>query len=241
MRRAVIAAYMLPRLASAASIQGMVVEHFSGRPLARAEVKLTVIGPQGTAGSEIKTRASSAGQFLFSGLGVGAYLLSASRTGFAELRYGQKTWKAAGAPIVLSEADSHFLAELRLRRLGAIAGIVWDENQVGLADQDVVVYEATRPPKIAAQVKTDDRGVYRAGGLEPGRYYVRTRGRMMDEGSGALPTFFKDVGPVEQARTVDAYLDQQTDDVNIQPVFGRLFPLRGKRCRRRAQARLRWS
>lgn len=228
MRRAVIAVMLLPRLAGAASIQGTVVEHISSRPLAWAEVKLTVIGAQGTAGSEIKTRANSMGQFLFSRLSVGAYILSASRTGFAELHYGQKTWKAAGAPIVLAEPDSHCVADLRLRRLGAISGMVWDENQVGLAEQDVVVYEATRPPKMAAKAKTDDRGVYRVGGLEPGRYYVRTRGSVLDEGLGALPTFFKDVVPVEEARTVDADLDQQTDDVNIQPAFGRLFRVTGQ-------------
>lgn len=218
----------LTRLASAASIQGTVVEHLSGRPLARAEVKLASIGAQGAAGAEIKTRANTVGQFLLSGLGVGAYLLSASRPGFAELRYGQKTWKAAGTPIVLAEPASHYVAELRLRRLGAVAGTVWDENQVGLPEQDVVVYEATRPPKMAAQGKTDDRGVYRVGGLKPGRYYVRTRGRMMEDGLGALPTFFKDVAPVEQARTVDVDLDQQTDDVNIQPAFGRLYRIAGQ-------------
>src|SRR5258706_15617703 len=166
MRRAVIAVGMLPWVAGAASIQGTVVEHISSRPLARAEVKLTVVGALGTAGGEIQTRTNGMGQFLFSRLGVGAYLLSASRIGFAELHYGQKTWKAAGAPVARAEADSRYVAELRLRRLGAVAGVVWDENQVGLAEQDVVVYEATRPPKMAARAKTDDRGVYRVGGLE---------------------------------------------------------------------------
>lgn len=228
MRKGAMAAMLLPGLAIAASIQGTVVEHMSSRPLARAEVKLAVIGPLGTAGSEVKARTNSMGQFLFSRLDVGAYLLSASRRGFAESHYGQKTWKAAGAPIVLAEQDSHYAAELRLRRLGAIAGVVWDEDQVGLAEQDVVVYEATRPPKMAAKAKTDDRGVYRVGGLEPGRYYVRMRGGVLDEGLGPLPTFFKDVTSVEQARTVDADLDQQTDDVDIQPAFGRLYRLTGQ-------------
>jgi len=223
-----MAVMLLPRLAIAASIQGTIVEHMSSRPLARAEVKLAVIGPLGTAGSEIKARTNSMGQFLFSRLGVGAYLLSASRSGFAELHYGQKTWKAAGAPIVLAEPGSHYMAELRLRRLGAVAGVVWDENQVGLAEQDVVVYEATRPPKMAAKAKTDDRGVYRVGGLEPGRYYVRTRGGVLEEGLGPLPTFLKDVTHVEEARTVDTELDQQTDDINIQPAFGKLYRLTGQ-------------
>ena len=34
--------------------------------------------------------------------------------------------------------------------------------------------------------------------------------------------------PVEQARTVDVDLDQQTDDINMQPAFGRLLRVAGQ-------------
>ena len=60
--------------------------------------------------------------------------------------------------------------------MGAITGIVWDENQVGLAEQDVVVYEVSRPLRLVMRVTTDDRGSYRVGELPRGRYYVRARG-----------------------------------------------------------------
>lgn len=155
------------QLASGAAIQGTVVENSSGRPLARALVTLVTIGAHGAGGS-FSVRANSSGQFVFSELRAGAYLISASRTGFAPMRYGQKTWKAAGTPIFMPDAESNFVAELRLRRLGAIAGTVWDENQVGVPEQSVAVYQAIRPPRMVAKAKTDDRGVYRVGGLEPG-------------------------------------------------------------------------
>jgi hypothetical protein len=226
MRRTVLCALLVLRITGAATIQGTAVENLTGRPLARAVVKLTAVGPQGGADS-IETAANTTGQFRFSNLGSGAYLLSAGRIGFATLRYGQKDWKSAGKPIFIEDQDSVFTAELRLRRLGAITGTVWDENQVGLALQDVVVYEATRPPKTVARVKTDDRGIYRVGELRPGRYYVRTRGTALEQGSGPLPIFFRDSGAVENAVPVEVQLDEQTPDVNIQPAVGKLYRITG--------------
>jgi len=173
------------------------------------------------------TRANSSGLFFLSGLHPGAYVLTASRKGFATRRYGQKNWKAAGTPILLADGESNFVVDLRLQRLGAITGAVLDENQVGIPDQDVAVYEPSRPPKLLTRVRTDDRGIYRIGELEPGRYYVRTRGNQSDEGSGPLPTFFKESAGVEQAQMVDVDLDQQAIDVNIQPPVGKLFHLTG--------------
>jgi len=188
MERAFLCAVLVARTAGAGTIQGTVVEHLSGRPLARALVTLTAVGPQ-EAGGGVATRANSTGQFRFLNLAAGAYLLSATRTGFVTLQYGQKNWKSAGTPIFLSEPDTNFTAELRLRRLSAITGMVWDENQVELAEQDVVVYEDTRPLRMLERVKTDDRGIFRIGELRPGRYLVRTRGTVLDENGGPVPTF----------------------------------------------------
>jgi hypothetical protein len=226
MERAFLCAVLLLRTAGAGTIQGTVVEHLSGRPLARALVTLTAVGPQG-AGGAVATRANTTGQFRFVNLAAGAYLLSAARTGFATMQYGQKNWKSAGAPIFLPEPESNFTAELRLHHLGAITGAVWDENQVGLPGQDVVVYEDTRPLRMLDRVKTDDRGIFRFGELRPGRYLVRTRGTMLDENGGPLPTFHRDSAGPDGAVPVSVELDEQTGDVNIQPSFGKLYRLTG--------------
>jgi len=226
MKRAALYTLLLLRAADAATIQGTVVEHVSGRPLARAQVQLTTVGPQG-AGGGTETHASSTGQFRFSNLSAGVYLVSAVRVGFATAQYGQKDWKGTGLPIVLAERESSVVLELRLRRLGAITGMVWDENQVGLPEQDVVLYEGVHPLRMLTRVKTDDRGIYRFGELRPGRYYVRTRGKMLDETGGPLPTFFRDSVPLENATLVAAELDEQSVDVNIQPPFGKLYTVTG--------------
>jgi hypothetical protein len=130
MQRAFLCSVLLLRTAGSGTIQGTVVEHLSGRPLARTLVALTAVGPQGAGGGGVATRANSTGQFRFLNLAAGAYLLSAARTGFATLQYGQKNWKSAGTPIFLPEPDSNFTAELRLHHLGAITGMVWDETRL---------------------------------------------------------------------------------------------------------------
>src|SRR5579872_546553 len=212
MEKALLCSVLLLRTAGAGTIQGTVVEHLSGRPLARALVALTAVGPQG-AGGGLATRANSTGQFRFLNLVRGAYLLSAARSGFATVQYGQRNWKSTGTPIFLPEQDSNFTAELRLHHLGAITGAVWDENQVGLPGQDVVVYEDTRPLRMLDRVKTDDRGSFRFGELRPGRYLVRTRGTVLDESGGPLPTFHRDSTSLDGALPVAVELDEQTGDV----------------------------
>src|ERR1041384_7470121 len=184
--------WMLATLAAgalqAAVIRGVVVEHQTGKPLARA---LVVIQPvAGTQAPTQTVRTNSYGAFEFQGLAGGAYLVTASRRAFAPAQYGQKRWKGSGAPIVLEETASTML-ELRLQHFGSISGVILDENDVGLPEHDVVGYRTARPPQLVSKAKTDDRGAYRIWGLEPGLYLVRTLAKQYEDG-GYLPTFSKE-------------------------------------------------
>lgn len=208
----------------AAIVRGTVVEHQTGKALARALVLISPV--QGSAGPTLSVRTNTYGAFEFPPVPAGAYLVSASRRSFAPVQYGQKHWKAAGLPIVLEEAASTFL-NIRMPRFGSIAGTILDENDVGLPEHEVVVYRNARPPQLVLRVKTDDRGMYRAFGLEPGKYLVRTVGKQYEEG-GYLPTFHKEVATVEQALAVEVEIDRQTDDVNVRPFPGRLFTVAGQ-------------
>lgn len=218
--------WMLAALSAAAqgaTIRGIVLENQTAHPLART---LVIAAPvAGTAGASQSVRTNQYGAFTFESLPAGAYIVSAARKGFAPIQYGQKQWKSAGLPVILEE-NQRMDIEIRLPRLGAIAGRVLDENDVGIADHEVVVYRVTKPPQLVSNVTTDDRGMYRIGGLEPGTYLVRTVARVFEEMS-YVPTFFKDVSAVDQARTIDVTLDQQADDVSIHPMPGHLFQFGG--------------
>jgi hypothetical protein len=171
-------------------------------------------------------RTDAHGAFEIGPLAAGAYLVLASRRAFAPTQYGQKQWKSAGTPVVLEENAATFLT-IRLQRFGAISGTVLDENDVGLQEHDVVAYRNTRPPTLAARGKTDDRGVYRIGGLEPGQYLIRTVGKRYDEGD-YLPTFSRETARVDEARPVDVQLDQESIDAHVRPFPGRLYTLAGR-------------
>src|SRR5689334_13316927 len=142
----------------AAVIRGVVVEHSSGKALARTNI---VIAPvPGTPGHPRAIRSNSNGNFEVSGLPAGAYLVSAARRGFPPVQYGQKNWRAAGVPVVLAEEQAAFL-NIRMPRFGAITGLAVDENDVGLPDHEVVAYRYAKPPRLAARAQADDRGVFR--------------------------------------------------------------------------------
>jgi hypothetical protein len=211
--------------AEAATIRGIVLDHYTGRPLARTVVTLESIQGYGSAKTSIRT--GSTGQFVFLSLNPGAYLLSAARPSFATWKYGQKFWNAPGAPIFLTEASAPYL-DLRLHRLAAISGTIWDENEIGIADQEVYAYRNTKPPTLSARGRTDDRGVYRIGGLNPGQYLIRAGSKQLDEETAVTPTFYKDSVSVDEARIVDVELDQQVADINVRPNFGRLLQLAGR-------------
>ena len=221
---ALLVAALCCSAANAAVIGGVVLDHATGRALARSHVTLRPV--DGTGGKPQSVRAGRTGQFTFTVSG-GMYLLGASRDGFAPFQYGQKEWKSAGKPMSVAQDGSLYL-DIRLRRYAAISGTLLDENEVGIPDQKVVAYPARQPLRIAATATTDDRGIYRIHGLEPGTYYVRSAAKQLEDGSGLLPTFHKETTAVDQSMTVDADLDQQADDIDIRPFPGKLFRVFGR-------------
>jgi hypothetical protein len=222
MRRLLLLALAASAL-HAASIRGAVVENMSGRPLARTLVALAPL--PGSPGRALSVRTNLSGSFEFVGLPAGEYLVSAARAGFAPVEYGQKEFHSAGLPIVVEESTATFL-EIRMKRFGAIAGTVLDENDVGIPDTNVVAYRDTRPPQLVGHATADDRGMYRISGLPPGRYLVRTAAKQFEDG-GYAPTFSRQSATVEEAQAVDARLDELTDDANVRVLPGALLSLSG--------------
>jgi hypothetical protein len=207
----------------AAVIRGVVVEHSSGKALARTQVTLTPL--PGTRGEPQTLRSNIYGNFEFPGLPAGAYIVSAERRGFPPIQYGQKNWRAAGTPVVVAVDQSTFLS-IRMPRYGAITGMVVDENDVGMPEHDVVAYHYAKPPRLAARAQADDRGVFRITGLLPGRYLVRTVARLYEDG-GYLPTFFKETMRVDDATFLDVDLDREAGEARVRPFPGKLYSLSG--------------
>jgi hypothetical protein len=206
----------------AAAVRGVVVEHSSGKPLARTQI---VVAPlPGTPGEPRSLRTNTYGNFAFS-VPAGTYLVSAARRGFPTVHYGQKNWRAAGMPVVVTDEKPAFLT-IRMPRYGAITGVVTDENDVGLPDHEVVAYRYGKPPHLVARGQADERGIFRVSGLEPGRYLVRTVARLYEDG-GYLPTFSRETMRVDEAIFVDVDLDREVGEARVRPFPGRLYTIAG--------------
>jgi hypothetical protein len=136
--------------ACAAVVEGYVLEQQSGRPVARARVTLQAIPPPAAAARPVFT--DSRGYFSFRTSQAGAVLLTAEKRGYAPAYYGQRRWNGPGTPIVL-EGDAAFRADIRLRRLGAVSGLVADENGLGLPDVPVFAYRDAAPPRPSDQLR----------------------------------------------------------------------------------------
>lgn len=205
-------------------IRGVVTEALTGSPLSRTLLQIEPIG--GTKGTAKSIRAGDRGSFEFGGLAPGGWILRASRPGYLPMENGQRRWNSAGFPLVVAADDAPFVA-IRLQRTAAIAGTVRDENEIGIRDFDVVAYRTTQPPRIAARGKSDDRGVYRIEGLEPGVYYVRSAAHIEDD-LNFIPTFAPATAVIENAKPIEVFADEEARNFDLHPQPGKLFRLSGQ-------------
>jgi hypothetical protein len=77
---------------------------------------------------------------------------------------------------------------------------------------------------MVSHAVADDRGVFRLTGLDPGSYLIRTVGRTYEDG-GYLPTFYRETQRVDEAATVETLLDEETGNIRVRPIPGRLYTI----------------
>ena len=215
--------FLLP--VQAGVVQGLVAEGSSGLPMSRAMVRLEPL--PGNPVKPMELRSGRSGQFTFPAVAEGLYILSARREGFVQGTYGQRRADGFGTPITVTQTSTLF-AEIRMRRVGSITGKVLDENGVGLAHVPVVAYKAQLPLRAAAQATSDDRGIYRIAGIAQGKYWVRSAGVQLEDGTGMLPTFGLITREARNARVHDIRVDAETQFANVQPEPGTLTRVEGR-------------
>jgi protocatechuate 3,4-dioxygenase beta subunit len=161
-----------PIAAGTAAIAGTVVVAATGQPARRARVTLNA-----TQGGGARTAMTDEeGRYAFTNLGAGRYTLSVSKTGHVGIIYGQTRPGRPGTPIQLTDGQK-FAASLQLPRGGVITGAVVDEYGEATPGTQVrvmryVVQGGRRTLQQSGSGATDDRGIYRVYGLQPGEYIV---------------------------------------------------------------------
>ena len=171
--------------APAGRLSGHVFTADTGRPVKRARILITA----SELGGSRAMLTDDSGAFDFPGLPAGRYTINASKTGFVTLSYGQRRPLQAGTPLQLLDGQQLRGVDFRLPRGGVVSGRVADESgdvMPGVA-VSVMLYQyaqGNRQLVPAGNAQTDDRGVYRVWGLNPGNYYVSATARGDGPGAG---------------------------------------------------------
>jgi protocatechuate 3,4-dioxygenase beta subunit len=206
-------------------VSGIVLEQISGVPLARSRVRLDRIDNTGRVQSH-SVIAGRTGQFTFTSVPDGLYVLTASREGYASIAYGQRRPQGTGPSFAVNN-DTNLFAEMRLRRLGVLTGRVLDENRVGIRRVGVSAYSASPPFRTVGNAETDDRGLFRIYGLPEGKYRVRSQPFRHDDGLSMLPTFGPETLLLRDSTVYLTRLDYETTDLDLAPIPGNLISVGG--------------
>ena len=160
-----------PAVQGTASISGRVLALEDGRPLRRALVNLS--------GRAAMT--DEDGRYEFTDLAAGRLTLTATKTGYVTLSYGQRRPFEAPRPLDIAAGQRAEGVDFSLPRAGVLVVGVTDQSgepAPGVAvnawrstftEDDGRVLTRVGPSSYA---QTDDRGVIRLYGLMPGEYYV---------------------------------------------------------------------
>ena len=178
------AALVLPVLSMDASAQatatlvaGQVVDAVSNRPVGDMVVTVSAAGAAGLSATAAarKILTDSSGRFAIQGLPAGRYTINATRHGYVPGSLGKLMPRGPGAPLSLREGERVTDARILVWKHAAIRGRVSDEAGEPVVRARVSVLRRSSVSggyATAVTATTDDRGEYRAGGLEPGAYVV---------------------------------------------------------------------
>ncbi len=261
MLRAVIVALILPLCATAADAQvsvvgprdavsrdpaldpkgtavvrGRITSLESGKPLRRAQVRLS--GAEGTLTRTAST--ATDGRYEIRDLPAGRYTLRVDRSGYLPLNYGQRRPGEQGKPLELADKEVAEKVDFALPRMGVISGRVLDEvgepiSAVTVWAMQVRYFQGQRKlVPTAGNVRTDDAGQYRLLALPPGDYVVMASSREtwpLDSDPkqvlGYAPTYFPGTPAPAEAQRVKIGVGQETPNVDFSLVPGRTAKLSG--------------
>ena len=155
-------------------IRGRVIAADTGAPLRRAAVRVN--SPELREGRSAVTDAD--GRFEVVDLPAGRYSVSASKTSYVGLSFGQTRPTDAQKQVDVAEKQVVDRIDFRLLRGGVITGRVLDEYGEPVAGAQVQPMQMRfmngqrRPMPMGPGAPTPDTGEFRLWGLAPGDYYI---------------------------------------------------------------------
>jgi len=186
-------------------VSGVVTLEGSATPVRRAQVSLSAqeIRGQRTLVTDDK------GLFSFPNLPAGRYTLSASKPGYVTTSYGAKKAGRPGTPIQLVDGQKFTRASLLMPKGSVITGTVIDEGNEATPGTQVRAYRyvmrtGVKTLQQAGSASTDDRGMYRIYGLQPGDYVVSATPRNANLGDIRASVMSQVEQLLQQAQAMNA-------------------------------------
>lgn len=227
----------VPAQKGTAQIRGRVVAADTAKPIRRA--RIGVSAPELTEARSVTTNAD--GVFTVRELPAGRYTITAGRSGFMRIQYGQRRPGESGRPLQVSDGERLDNVNFTLPRMGLITGRVTDEVGEPLANVYVFRMETRYfrgkrrlVPAGGGFLQTDDAGQYRMLNVEPGEYTVMGVSRETwtaedDEKQmiGFVPTYFGGMTSPGEAGRIKVALGQEVSGIDFSMVPGRLSSISG--------------
>jgi len=204
--------------AKTATISGKV--SFKNKGLAGIVVAARISNSSRLDKSRYRATTDQSGNYRITNLPIGTFQVGPIAPGLVQENTFEKS-------VVLEEGDNVEDVNFSLVRGGVITGKITDADGKPMVEQQISLQAEDRPyvqvRSFAAMVMTDDRGVYRAYGLRPGKYKV-----FVGQDDNRLPgdgpyqqTFYPSVTDPAKAIDVEVMEGREANDIDI--VMGRPF------------------
>jgi protocatechuate 3,4-dioxygenase beta subunit len=233
-------------------IKGRLTTADSGAAVRRATVRLS--------GPEILPKSATTdndGNFEFRDLPAGRYTMTATKSGFVTVSYGQTRPFESPKQIDLRDAEQLDKADITMPRGSVVSGRIVDEFGEPVADAAVSAMRSTwsngrrRLQSTGRTATTNDLGQYRIYGLPPGEYFVSATLRGAQElmltevavaatvrvagldsssetpRSGYAPTYFPGTANGAEAQKLTLALGQEVQNTDFGLVPVRLAKISG--------------
>jgi protocatechuate 3,4-dioxygenase beta subunit len=211
-------------LTGTARMKGRVVSAQGAMPLRRAQITaVSADNPQ----LRRSTTTDGEGRYEIPELPAGRFNVTAVKTGYVTLQYGQRRPYEAGIPVSVADAQVVERIDFSLPKGSVIAVRITDEfgEPIGGATVQVQRFQygadGQRRPTNAGTAApfsaTDDRGEFRGYGLMPGEYVVQATVRSLlvpgsggDSGEGFSPTYYPGTLSVGEAQAITVRVGEET-------------------------------
>jgi len=205
-----------------ATLRGHVLAADTGRPLRKAQVRIV-------AGEIRENRVATTddgGRYEFKEVKAGRYAVSATKSSYVALSYGQTRALEAGKPLDIKDGQTVERLDFSLPLAGVITGRILDEFGEPLSDVMVAPmrYQFMQGKRTLVPAgrtaSTDDNGEFRLFGVMPGQYYLQATWRTNNPfGPGGdtpvayAPMFFPGVLEAGEAQRFTIEMGQQLNDL----------------------------